>query len=62
MYKKYWNQGFMTKSFIAVKTFLFEHVGFNRIEASHHPENPSLGKFMEKFEMGFEGIKRGRKG
>lgn len=52
----------MTKSFIAVKTFLFEHVGFNRIEASHHPENPSLGKFMEKFEMGFEGIKRGSKG
>ncbi|QQP70096.1 GNAT family N-acetyltransferase [Carnobacterium sp. CS13] len=58
MSKDYWNKGIMTEAFSAIKEFLFECVGFNRIEASHHTENPGSGKVMEKVGMNFEGIKR----
>ena len=58
MSKNYWNQGIMTEAFTAVKNFLFERVGFNRIEASHHTENSGSGKVMKKVRMSLEGIKR----
>ena len=58
MAKRYWGQGIMTEAFTAVKDFLFEQVEFNRIEASHHTENPGSRKVMEKVGMSFEGTKR----
>lgn len=55
---KYWNQGIMTEALSAVQQFLFEEVGFNRIEAYYHTANPSSGKVMEKSGMKYEGVRR----
>lgn len=35
--------------------FFFNEVGFNRIQAKHHKDNPASGKVMKKAGMKYEG-------
>ena len=55
MSKSYWNKGIMTEALKTVIKFLFYQVGFNRIQAMHHVENPASGKVMQKVGMKYEG-------
>ena len=52
--KKYWNRGLVTEAATAVADHLFA-AGFERIGASHHPDNPASGRVMQKIGMKFEG-------
>lgn len=56
--KKWWRKGIMTEALGAVMSFLFDNVGFNRIQACHDPRNPNSGKVMTKCGMKFEGTLR----
>ncbi len=56
--RQFWGQGIMTEAYSAVLKFLFETVGFHRVEAKHVDENPASGKVMKKCGMLFEGISR----
>src|SRR5690554_324686 len=55
MGKKYWNQGIMTESLKAVVNYLITQIGFKRIQATHHVDNPASGKVMLKTGMKYEG-------
>ena len=56
--KKWWHQGIMPEALGAVMDFLFDEVGFNRVEARHDPNNPNSGKVMAKCGMKYEGTLR----
>ena len=56
--KAWWHQGIMTEALAAVMDFLFDEVGFHRIESMHDPNNPNSGKVMAKCGMKFEGTHR----
>lgn len=56
--RAFWGKNIMTEAFSAVRDYLFEEVGFNRLEARHDTKNPASGKVMEKCGLRFEGIKR----
>ena len=58
--KSWWGQGVMTEALKAVMTFLFEEVGFQRIEAGHDPDNPASGAVQHKCGMKYEGTFRRR--
>lgn len=53
-----WGRGLMTEALQAVLDYLFDQVGFNRIEAEHDTENPASGRVMAKAGMLFEGVRR----
>ena len=48
----------MTEALQAVMDFLFDEVGFNRLEARHDPRNPYSGNVMLKCGMKYEGTNR----
>ena len=56
--KEWWHQGIMPEALGAVMDFLFDEVGFNRVEARHDPNNPNSGKVMAKCGMKYEGTLR----
>ena len=56
--KKYWNNGFMTEALKAVIDYLFNKVGFNRIQLFHLVDNLASGKVMIKCGLKHEGILR----
>lgn len=56
--KTWWHQGIMSEALKAVMGFLFDEVGFHRIESMHDPNNPNSGKVMMKCGMKFEGTHR----
>ena len=56
--KQWWHQGITSEALKAVIEFLFNEVGFNRLEALHDVRNPNSGKVMVKCGMVFEGILR----
>ena len=56
--RKWWHQGIMTEALQAVMDFLFDEVGFERIEARHDPRNPHSGGVMKKCGMQYEGTLR----
>ena len=58
MSRAHWRKGIMVEALTALIAFLFDEVGFNRIEADHDPNNPASGRVMEKSGMRFEGISR----
>ena len=58
MSRSHWRRGIMPEALTAVIAFLFDQVGFNRIEADHDPNNPASGRVMEKSGMRHEGILR----
>lgn len=53
--KDYWNLGITTEALRAVMVFSFNEVGFNRIQAKHHKDNPASGRVMQKAGMKYEG-------
>ena len=56
--KAWWHQGIMTEALTAVMDYLFDEVGFHRIESMHDPNNPNSGKVMTKCGMKYEGTHR----
>ena len=52
--RNWWNQGIMSETLKAVMDFLFDEVGFNRLESRHDPNNPNSGKVMAKCGMKYE--------
>lgn len=56
--RRWWNKGIMTEALQAVMNFLFDVVGFNRIESRHDPNNPASGKVMQHCGMKYEGTLR----
>jgi ribosomal-protein-alanine N-acetyltransferase len=58
MSRAHWGKGIMAEALTALIAFLFDEVGFNRIEAYHDIENPNSGRVMQKAGMQFEGTAR----
>ena len=58
MSRAHWRKGIMAEALTALIAFLFDEVGFNRIEADHDIENPASGRVMQKSGMTFEGTSR----
>lgn len=56
--KAWWHQGIMSETLKAVMDFLFDEVGYHRIEAMHDPNNPNSGAVMRKCGMQYEGTLR----
>lgn len=56
--KKWWHQGIMSETLQAVMDFLFNEVGYHRVEAMHDSNNPNSGKVMAKCGMKYEGTLR----
>ena len=56
---RWWNQGYVSEALGMVMDFLFDQVGFHRIEARHDEENHASGRVMEKNGMKREGLLRG---
>ena len=48
----------MTEALQAVMDFLFDEVGYHRVEAMHDPNNPHSGGVMKKCGMKYEGTLR----
>ncbi len=48
---KYWNKGIMTEAATAVYDYLFNMIGFERIEAAHIDKNIGSGRVMQKLGM-----------
>ena len=58
MSRAHWRKGVMPEALKAVVDFLFDEVGFNRIEAEHDVNNPASGRVMEKAGLRYEGTLR----
>lgn len=58
MGRPWWHQGYMTEALSAVMDFLFDEVGFQRIEAQYDTRNPHSGGVMQKCGMTYEGTHR----
>lgn len=58
MGKNWWHRGIMSEALAAVIAFLFDEVGYQRIESRHDPRNPHSGGVMRKCGMTFEGTHR----
>jgi ribosomal-protein-alanine N-acetyltransferase len=56
--KRWWHQGIMTETLTAVMDFLFDEVGYHRVEAMHDSNNPHSGDVMKKCGMKYEGTLR----
>ena len=56
--KKWWHQGIMSETLKAVMDFLFDEVGYHRVEAMHDSNNPHSGAVMRKCGMRYEGTLR----
>ena len=58
--KPWWGRGIMPEAMAAVMQYLFEEVGFQRLEAGHDPENPASGAVIRKCGLKYEGTLRRR--
>lgn len=56
--ERFWGKGYMPEAFTAVIRYLFEQIGFNRIESYHDANNPKSGRVMEKCGLRYEGTLR----
>ena len=56
--QSWWRMGIVTEALRAVMDFLFDEVGFQRLEARHDPRNPHSGAVMQKCGMKYEGTLR----
>lgn len=56
--RKYWNKGITSEALKSVMDYLFDQVGFNRIESRHDPRNLNSDKVMKKCGMKYEGTLR----
>ena len=55
---RYWNMGIATEAVGTVIGFLFDKLGFNRVEARYMTGNDASRRVMEKCGMTFEGVRR----
>lgn len=55
---KWWHKGITTEALRAIIPFLFNEVGFNRIEARYDPDNQHSGSVMKKCGFKYEGTLR----
>ncbi len=58
MGKNWWHRGIMTEALRSVIDYLFDEVGFLRLESRHDPNNPHSGAVMRKCGMHLEAITR----
>lgn len=56
--KAFWNRGIVTEALSAIIDFGFNEIGFQRIAACHHINNPASGRVMEKCGLKYEGTLR----
>ena len=56
--QNWWHRGIMSEALQAVMVYLFDEVGFNRLEACHDPRNPNSGRVMAKCSMSYEATLR----
>lgn len=56
--RPWWHQGYTSEALAAVISFLFDEVGFQRIDAAHDTRNPHSGGVMRKCGMTYEGSQR----
>lgn len=56
--RKYWKKGITTEALKLVMNYLFDQVGFRRIEARYDPRNENSGMVMKKCGMKYEGTHR----
>lgn len=56
--KAWWHKGIMTEALRGVMGYLFDEIGYNRIEARHDSRNPHSGDVMKKCGMVYEGTAR----
>lgn len=56
--RKWWHHGIVAEALNAVIAYLFEDVGYHRIESRHDPNNPNSGAVMRKCGMKYEGTAR----
>ncbi len=56
--RQWWNKGIMTEAFKAVIKYLFEDIGFLRIQAEHAVPNAASGRVMQKCGLTYEGTLR----
>lgn len=56
--QSFWGKGIMPEAALAVLNFLFDWVGFHRVEARHDKNNPKSGRIMQKIGMQYEGTMR----
>ena len=56
--KSWWHKGYMSEALKAVMDYLFDEVGYHRIESLHDPNNPHSGGVMRKCGMVYEGTTR----
>ena len=54
----WWNLGIMTEAVRAVRDFLFDEIGFNRLCIKHAVINPGSGRVAQKCGFTYEGIRR----
>lgn len=56
--KAYWNKGIMTEAVTEIVRFLFDEVGYHRLEIDHAVKNPGSGRVAQKCGFTYEGTKR----
>lgn len=56
--QNWWHMGMMSEALKAVMDFLFDEVGYQRIESRHDPRNPHSGGVMKKCGMKYEATLR----
>ena len=56
--RPWWHQGYTSEALAAVLDYLFDQVGFQRIDAAHDTRNPHSGGVMRKCGMTYEGSQR----
>ena len=56
--KNWWHMGITSEALQCVMDYLFDEVGFYRIESRHDPRNPNSGGVMKKCGMKYEGTHR----
>ena len=56
--RKWWGMGLTAEALRTVMDYLFDEVGYQRIDAYHDPRNPNSGRVMRKCGMQYEGTLR----
>lgn len=56
--RNWWHMGIVSEALKAIMDYLFNEIGFDRIEARHDVRNPHSGNVMKKCGMKYEGTLR----
>lgn len=58
--RSFWRQGIMSEAVQALLPFLFDEVGFHRVEIDHAEKNPASGAVAKKCGFTYEGKSRAK--